>query len=136
LPAGYDTMMSRSYDDGADLSVGQWQRLAVARAFFREAPLLILDEPAAALDAVAEQELYKRLVELCEFRSVLLISHRFSTVRLAHRICVVEDGRILEEGPHNELMQLGGRYAELFDLQASSYLTDPVQESSSDWGGH
>lgn len=135
LPAGYDTMMSRSYDDGADLSVGQWQRLAVARAFFREAPLLILDEPAAALDAVAEQELYTRLVELCEFRSVLLISHRFSTVRLAHRICVVEDGRIIEEGPHIELMRLGGRYAELFDLQASSYLTDPVQESTPDRGG-
>lgn len=124
LPSGYETMMSRSYDGGADLSVGQWQRLAVARAFFREAPLLILDEPAAALDAVAEKRLYERLVELCESRSVLLISHRFSTVRLADRIFVVEGGRIVEQGSHNELMEMGGRYAELFNLQASSYLAD------------
>lgn len=130
LPFGYETMMSRSYDGGADLSVGQWQRLAVARAFFREAPLLILDEPAAALDAVAEKHLYERLVELCKSRSVLLISHRFSTVRLAHRICVVEGGQIIEQGSHNELMELGGRYAELFDMQASSYLFDPVPAPS------
>jgi ATP-binding cassette subfamily B protein len=124
LPGGYETMMSRAYDGGADLSVGQWQRLAVARAFFREAPLLILDEPAAALDAVAEQRLYERLVELCRSRSVLLISHRFSTVRLADRICVLQDGRVTEQGTHTELMDLGGRYAELFTLQASSYMAD------------
>lgn len=134
LPSGYQTMMSRSYDGGADLSVGQWQRLAVARAFFREAPLLILDEPAAALDAVAEKRLYERLVELCEFRSVLLISHRFSTVRLADRICVVEGGQIVEQGAHNELMELGGRYAELFNLQASSYLADQTPSPPAD--GH
>jgi ATP-binding cassette subfamily B protein len=124
LPRGYETMMSRAYDGGADLSVGQWQRLAVARAFFREAPLLVLDEPAAALDAVAEQRLYERLVELCQSRSVLLISHRFSTVRLADRICLLQDGRIAEQGTHAELMALGGQYAELFNLQASSYLAD------------
>lgn len=122
LPLGYDTMMSRSYDDGAELSVGQWQRVAVARAFFREAPILILDEPAAALDAVAEQRLFERLVELCESRSVLLISHRFSTVRLADRICVMQGGRIIEQGTHHELLALGGHYAELFTLQASGYL--------------
>jgi ATP-binding cassette, subfamily B, bacterial len=122
LARGYDTMMSRAYDDGADLSVGQWQRVALARAFFREAPLLVLDEPAAALDAIAEKRLYERLVELCESRSVLLISHRFSTVRLAHRICVMHEGRIVEEGTHQELMELGGRYAELFRVQASGYL--------------
>lgn len=122
LPKSYETMMSRSYDDGSDLSVGQWQRMAVARAFFRQAPLLILDEPAASLDAIAEQRLFERLVELCDTRSVLLISHRFSTVRMADRICVMEAGRIVEEGTHDQLMALGGRYAELFDLQASSYL--------------
>jgi ATP-binding cassette subfamily B protein len=122
LSSGYETMMSRAYDGGADLSVGQWQRVAVARAFFREAPLLILDEPAAALDAMAEQRLYERLVELCESRSVLLISHRFSTVRMADRICVMHDGRIVEEGTHGELMAIQGRYAELFHVQASGYL--------------
>jgi ATP-binding cassette, subfamily B, bacterial len=121
LPVGYETMMSRAYDNGAELSVGQWQRVAVARAFFREAPLLVLDEPAAALDAMAEQRLYERLVELCSTRSVLLVSHRFSTVRMAHRICVVHDGRIVEEGTHEHLMGLGGRYAELFEMQASGF---------------
>jgi ATP-binding cassette, subfamily B, bacterial len=123
LPNSYETMMSRSYDEGSDLSVGQWQRMAVARAFFRQAPLLILDEPAASLDAVAEQRLFERLVELCDARSVLLISHRFSTVRMADRICVMESGRIIEQGTHDQLMALGARYAELFNLQAQSYLT-------------
>jgi ATP-binding cassette, subfamily B, bacterial len=122
LPRGLETMMSRAYEDGATLSVGQWQRVAVARAFFREAPLLVLDEPAAALDALAEQRLYERLIELCSTRSVLLISHRFSTVRLADRICVVHAGRIIEQGTHERLMALDGRYAELFNLQASGFL--------------
>jgi ATP-binding cassette, subfamily B, bacterial len=122
LPAGLETMMSRAYEGGATLSVGQWQRVAVARAFFREAPLLVLDEPAAALDALAEQRLYERLVELCSDRSVLLISHRFSTVRLADRIGVMHGGRIIEQGTHEELMERGGRYAELFELQASGFL--------------
>jgi ATP-binding cassette subfamily B protein len=129
LAAGYDTMMSRAYADGAELSVGQWQRMAVARAFFRDAPILVLDEPAAALDAIAERQLYDRLVELCEGRSVLLISHRFSTVRMAKQICVMNAGRIVERGTHAELMAVGGQYAELYTLQASSYLdgsTAPV----------
>ena len=124
LPDGFETMLSRAYDNGADLSVGQWQRVAAARAFFRDASLLILDEPAAALDAIAEQSLHAQLVELCVERSALLISHRFSTVRLADRICVMGQGRILKQGTHDELMAVGGQYAELFDLQASSYLVD------------
>ena len=132
LASGYDTMMSRAYEGGADLSVGQWQRVAVARAFFREAPVLILDEPAAALDAVAERRLYERLVELCESRSVLLISHRFSTVRMADRICVMHAGKIIEQGRHSELMAAGGHYAELFNLQASSFLTDRLPAGPSD----
>ncbi|HYZ98811.1 MAG TPA: ATP-binding cassette domain-containing protein, partial [Acidimicrobiales bacterium] len=126
LPAGYETMLSRAYDGGTDLSVGQWQRVAVARAFYREAPVLILDEPAAALDAVEEQRLYERLVELCRSRTALLISHRFSTVRMADRICVMHAGRITEAGTHEELMALGGRYHQLFSLQARGYLPDRV----------
>lgn len=132
LPAGYETVLSRAYEDGADLSVGQWQRIAVARAFFRDAPVLILDEPAAALDAVAEQHLFETLVELCRDRSVLLISHRFSTVRMADRICVLRQGRIVEQGAHADLMAAGGHYAELFGLQASGYLAvaDSVADPS------
>ncbi|HUP76880.1 MAG TPA: ABC transporter ATP-binding protein [Acidimicrobiales bacterium] len=122
LAHGYETMLSRSYERGADLSVGQWQRVAIARAFFREARLLILDEPAAALDAVAEQALYKRLVELCVDRTVLLVSHRFSTVRLADRIYVMQDGRVVETGTHAELLALDGHYAQLFRVQAAGYL--------------
>ncbi len=124
LPKSYDTMLSRSYEEGVDLSVGEWQRIAIARAFFRDAPLLILDEPAAALDALAEQELFDRLKELVSHRSVLMISHRFSTVRMADRILVMADGRIAEEGRHDDLLALNGRYAELFSIQAKGFLPD------------
>ena len=96
--------------------------MAVVRAFFRDAPILVLDEPAAALDALAEQALFERLTELVAGRSVLMISHRFSTVRLADRIVVLRGGRITETGTHEELMQLGGSYAELFSVQAKGYL--------------
>ena len=115
-------MLSRAYDGGVELSVGQWQRIAVARAFFREASLIVLDEPAAALDPLAEQALYDRLEELCTTRSVLLISHRFSTVRLAHRIYVMREGRIVEHGTHRELLDLDGHYAQLFKAQAAGYV--------------
>lgn len=122
LPKGYDSMLSRTYDDGVELSGGEWQRLAIARSFFRDAPLVILDEPSAALDAVSERQLFDRLQELCVDRSALLISHRFSTVRLASRIYVMRDGRIEEHGTHHELMARDGHYAAMFRLQASGYV--------------
>jgi ATP-binding cassette subfamily B protein len=122
LPAGWQTMMSRAFEGGADLSVGQWQRIAVARAFFRDATLLLFDEPASALDPLAEQDLYRRIEELCGSGTVLLVSHRFSTVRLAQRIYVMADGRIVEHGTHGELMAKRGHYAQLFEAQAAGYL--------------
>ena len=124
LPEGYETMLGREFAGGYDLSIGQWQRVALARAFFRNAPFVILDEPTAALDARAESQLFDRMRELLEGRSVVLISHRFSSVRNADRIYVLHDGRVVEQGPHDELMSVGGLYAELFTLQARAYL-DP-----------
>ncbi|HZN20405.1 MAG TPA: ABC transporter ATP-binding protein [Micromonosporaceae bacterium] len=122
LPAGYDTILSAEYEGGKDLSVGQWQRVALARAFFRDAPFIILDEPTAALDARAEHDLFEAIRSLCHGRSVLLVSHRFSSVRSADHIYVLDAGRIIEHGTHDELMTSAGRYAELFTLQASAYL--------------
>lgn len=122
LPLGYETMLSRSFEHGATLSQGEWQRVAVARALFRDAPLIILDEPAASLDAIAERELFDRLVDLCTNRSALLISHRFSTVRMADRIYVLREGRVAEQGTHAELMARNGQYAEMFRVQAAGYL--------------
>jgi ATP-binding cassette subfamily B protein len=110
-----------AFIDGTDLSTGQWQRVALARTFFRDAPVIILDEPTAALDAKAEHELFARIGELFAGRSVLLISHRFSTVRAADRIYVLNEGRVVESGTHSELLARGGTYAELFTLQASPY---------------
>lgn len=121
LPEGYQTLLGPAFIDGTDLSLGQWQRLAIARTFFRDAPLVILDEPTAALDARAEHELFGKIGELFDGRSVLLISHRFSTVRSADRIYVLRDGSVVESGTHAQLMDLGGTYAELFTLQASPY---------------
>jgi ATP-binding cassette subfamily B protein len=122
LPQGYRTVLGPEFEGGKELSVGQWQRVALARAFFRDAPFIILDEPTAALDARAEYELFESIRTLLRGRSVLLISHRFSSVRSADRIYVLHGGRVVESGSHEELMDLGGRYAELFTLQASAYL--------------
>jgi ATP-binding cassette subfamily B protein len=121
LPHGYDTTLAPEFEDGIDLSIGQWQRVALARAFFRDAAFIILDEPTAALDARAEYELFENIRELCRGRAVLLISHRFSSVRMADRIYVLRDGEVTEHGDHNELMAADGLYAELFTLQAASY---------------
>jgi ATP-binding cassette subfamily B protein len=114
-------MLGRRFEGGVDLSGGEWQKLALARAYLREAQVLVLDEPTAALDAKAEYEVFERFNELTEGKMALFISHRFSTVRMAERIIVLENGRIAEEGSHDRLMDRGGIYAEMFELQASSY---------------
>ena len=121
LARGYDTLLSRHFTDGADLSGGQWQRLAVARAFYRDAALLICDEPTANLDARAEHAVYERLRRLAEGRTVVLITHRMASVRSADRIFVLDHGRLVEEGDHDALMARAGLYAALFTLQASAY---------------
>ena len=122
LPDGYRTILSRMFAGGRDISGGQWQRIALARAFYRDAPLVILDEPSASLDPRAEYELFASLREVLAGRSALFISHRFSTVRNADRIYVMEDGRIVESGSHEELMAADHQYADLFRLQAAAYL--------------
>jgi ATP-binding cassette subfamily B protein len=121
LSLGYDQMLGRRFDNGVDLSGGEWQKVALARAYLRDAQLLILDEPTAALDARSEFEVFHRFAELTAGKMALFISHRFSTVRSADRILVLENGRIAEEGTHDQLARLGGRYAEMFEMQASSY---------------
>jgi len=125
LPDGYETILSPEYEGGRDLSVGQWQRVALARALIRDAPLIILDEPTASLDPRAEHDLFTRMRSLYAGRTVLLISHRFNTVRDADRIYVLAGGRIIEHGSHDELMAAGGGYAELFTLQAAAYTDRP-----------
>jgi len=121
LPSGYEQMLGRHFDGGVDLSGGEWQKVALARAYLRDAQILILDEPTSALDARSEYEVFRRFAELTAGKMALFISHRFSTVRMADRIVVLGNGRIAEEGDHEALTHLGGRYAEMFELQASSY---------------
>lgn len=121
LPLGYDQPLGKRFAEGVDLSGGEWQKIAIARAYMREAEILILDEPTAALDARAEFEVFERFRELSHGRTAVLISHRFSTVRMADRILVLAGGRVIESGSHAELQALGGRYAELFELQAAGY---------------
>ena len=122
LPAGFATQLGRWFGSGGvNLSGGQWQKIALARGFMRDAQLLILDEPTAALDVESEAEVFGRIRGLTEGRMAILISHRFTTVRIADRIVVIADGRVLEQGSHDELMRLGGEYARLFEMQAKSY---------------
>ena len=121
LPRNYQQMLGRRFEGGVDLSTGQWQKVALARAYMRDAQILILDEPTASLDARAEFEVYQRFVDLTAGKMAVLISHRFSTVRMADRILVLEQGRIVEQGSHRQLVEMGGKYAELFELQAAGY---------------
>ena len=121
LPGKYGQMLGRRFEGGVELSGGEWQKVALARAYMRDAQLLILDEPTAALDARAEYEVFLRFSELTAGRMAVLISHRFSTVRMADRILVLRSGEIEEQGTHEELVARGGLYAELFQLQAAGY---------------
>lgn len=121
LPGGYRQMLGRRFEGGVELSGGEWQKIALARAYIREAQALILDEPTAALDARAEYDVFRRFAEFVKGRMAIIISHRFSTVRVADRIIVLEDGTVIEEGTHDELIARGGLYAELFALQAQGY---------------
>ena len=118
---GYQQMLGRRFDDGVDLSGGEWQKIALARAYIRDAQVLILDEPTAALDARAEYEVFLRFAELVAGRMAILISHRFSTVRMADRIIVLRHGKVEEQGSHEELLTRKGLYEELFTMQAAGY---------------
>jgi ATP-binding cassette subfamily B protein len=130
LPHGYDTQLGRWFDDGVEVSGGEWQKLALSRAFLRDSPLLVLDEPTAALDAEAEFQLFERLRRLAAGRTTVYISHRFSTVRHADRVVLLQGGRVAECGTHAELMAQNGAYALLFRLQAHAYVDAPAATSN------
>ena len=121
---GYNTELTREFqDNGAELSGGQWQKIAIARAFFSDAPIIILDEPSSALDPQAEDEIFGSFKTLCENKSGILISHRLSGTMLVDKIVLIENGKLLECGTHHELMNRNGRYAELYNMQASKYIS-------------
>ena len=128
LPDGWDTPLGKWFDGGVELSGGEWQKIALGRAFMRDARILLLDEPTSALDAQAEFELFARLRRLAAGRTAIYISHRFSTVRQADRILFLEGGRLVEQGSHDELMRLNGRYARLFSLQAAAYTGQSIAD--------
>ncbi|HMU85568.1 MAG TPA: ATP-binding cassette domain-containing protein, partial [Leptospiraceae bacterium] len=121
MPEGLETSLGHQFRRGRELSGGEWQKIALARSFMRSAEILILDEPTSALDAQKEFEIFERFRSLTAGRTAILISHRFSTVRMADRIAVLEHGKLVELGSHDELMKLGGKYARLFELQARGY---------------
>jgi ATP-binding cassette subfamily B protein len=121
FPLGYRQMLGRRFENGLELSGGEWQKIALARAYIRKSQIIILDEPTAALDARAEYEVFQRFAELVAGQIAFLISHRFSTVRMADRIIVLRQGAIVEQGTHDQLLALNGLYAELFRLQAEGY---------------
>ena len=121
LPQGYDQPLGKRFHDGKDLSGGQWQKMALARAYMKDAEVVVLDEPTSSLDARAEYEAFQRFIGLTEGKAAVLISHRFNTVRLADTILVLKNGSVYEMGSHEELIKKGGLYAELFDFQAIGY---------------
>jgi ATP-binding cassette subfamily B protein len=121
LPHGYDTVLGKWFEGGEELSIGQWQKVALARAFWREAPILVLDEPTSALDPRSEDEVFRRFRRLAEGRTTILISHRLSTVQMADCIYVLDGGRVVEHGSHDALLRLGDTYARLFETQAQYY---------------
>ena len=121
LPKSYDTVLGRTMDEGVDLSGGEWQQISIARAFMSDAPILILDEPTAALDSLRERMLYDKISELSDKKTVIFISHRFSTVRIADIIVVIKDGKSVEVGSHEELVERKGIYYNMFEIQAKKY---------------
>jgi len=123
LRHGYDTMLGKWFEEGEELSVGEWQKVALARAFVRDAQILVFDEPTSALDPETEWRVFQHIKELARGRAVVLISHRFSTVRTADRSHILDGGRIVESGDHDELMALQGRYAHMYEVQARAYRT-------------
>jgi ATP-binding cassette subfamily B protein len=130
LPEGYETLLGKEFEGGRDLSQGQWQKLAIARAYLRDAELLVLDEPASALDALAEREVYRQFLAVSAGKTVLLISHRLGSARLADRILFLEEGRIVEEGTHDALVATGGPYATLYAMQAEWYREPEAREAT------